>query len=161
MLKVGVLSDTHGGLPEAALERLRGCDRLIHAGDVGDGGVLELLEALGAPLTVVAGNIDPAASGLPLEVRLELAGASVLVRHIQPPPDRLPAYRLRELQESGVDVLVFGHSHKPLAEERGGVLFANPGSAGQPRYGLPASVGYLWLGDGPPRFELVPLPPRS
>ena len=159
-MRVGVLSDTHGHLPRGALALLAGTVHLIHAGDVG-GGVLEELVGLGLPLTVVRGNTDPAASGLPLEARLTLNGTSLLVRHIQPPPSRLSARQVEELAESGVQVLIFGHTHQPLAEERGGVLFANPGSAGQPRHGLPPSVGYLTLGDGPPRFEVVEFEERS
>ncbi len=155
-MKIGVISDTHGNLPDEALRRLEGVGHILHAGDVGEG-VLEALRTHGCPVTAGLGNTDDPASGLPLEARLALAGVTVGMRHIQSPPGRLALRQVEEVAASGIRVLVFGHTHQPLCEERGGVLYINPGSAGQPRFGLGASMGYLWLGEGEPRFELVEL----
>ena len=154
-MRIGVISDTHGTLPAEALERLRGVDHILHAGDVGEG-VLEELAELGIPMSVVRGNTDPESAGLPLEIRRKLEGVSILMRHIQPPPERLAPHQVEQFAHDGVRVVVFGHTHRPLAEERGGVLFINPGSAGQPRHGLPPSVGILTVQDGRAEFELLP-----
>ena len=126
--------------------------------------MLESLDALGAPLTVVAGNTDDPSPRLPLEARITLGGVRILVRHILPQPARLSARAVAEISADGTRVVVSGHSHRPHTEERGGVLFLNPGSAGQPRFGLPHSLGYLWLDESvatPPRFELVTFRPGS
>lgn len=157
---VGLISDTHGNLPADALRRLECVDHILHAGDVGEG-VLELLLATGIRVTAVLGNTDDPSSGLPLEARLDLGGVTVCMRHIQSPPGRLTAREVAVIAGTGAGILVFGHTHQPLCEERGGVWFINPGSAGQPRSGFPASLGYLWLGEGDPRFELVELSGNS
>lgn len=107
-------------------------------------------------MSVVRGNTDPESVGLPLEIRRTLGGVSILMRHIQPPPERLAPHQVEELVRDGVRVVVFGHTHRALSEERAGVLFINPGSAGQPRHGLPPSVGVLTLEDGKAEFELMP-----
>ncbi|NHF67547.1 metallophosphoesterase family protein [Xanthomonas hortorum] len=144
-LRIGLISDTHGLLRPEAVAALQGCAAIIHAGDVGKPEILTALQAL-APLHVIAGNIDntPWAAGLPETLDLLIAGVRLHVLH-----------DLKTLRpEVAADVIVSGHSHKPLVHMRDGVLYVNPGSAGPRRFSLPISVGTLWLGDGPPRAEL-------
>ena len=137
---VGVISDTHGLLRPEALERLRGVEHILHAGDVGGAGILNALQAV-APVTAIRGNIGtgPAWASLPAEARLELAGWRILVLH--------------DLKALGgapeADIVVSGHSHRPLVERRGGVLYLNPGAAGPRRFRLPVSVATLMLGPEP------------
>ena len=146
VLRVGLISDTHGLLRPAAMDFLRGCQRIIHAGDIGDVAILEALATL-APVTAVRGNNDRGAAlaGLPESVEIDL--------------DHVRAYVLHDLKEltidpraRGVHVVVSGHSHKPLVEEREGVLYVNPGSAGRRRFKLPIGVGELLI-DG---LEMMP-----
>ncbi|UGB39841.1 metallophosphoesterase family protein [Frateuria soli] len=139
MLRVGLISDTHGLLRPAAVDFLRGCQRIVHAGDIGDPVILEALMAI-APLTVVRGNNDRdgALARLPETATLEVGRVRLYVLHdlkelaIDPPAE-------------GIHVVVSGHSHKPLVEERAGVLYVNPGSAGRRRFKLPIGVGELLI----------------
>lgn len=139
MFRVGLISDTHGLLRPAAMDFLRGCQRIIHAGDIGGVALMEALSAV-APVTAVRGNNDrgEAFADLPPTATIELSGVRVHVLH-----------DLKELaidpRAQGVHVVVSGHSHKPLVEEREGVLYVNPGSAGRRRFRLPISVGELLI----------------
>ena len=147
-LIVGVVSDTHGLVREEALEALRGSDVILHAGDIGGNHVLQELGEL-APVIPVRGNVDGGwARLLPERRRLDLGGVPVLVLH-----DR--ALLGLEPHEEGLRVVVFGHSHQPLAEKRKGVLWFNPGSAGPRRFRLPVSVGRLVIEDGRVRHRLI------
>lgn len=149
-LTVGVVSDTHGLVRPEAVEALRGCDVILHAGDIGGNHVLEELGRL-APVIPVRGNVDGGwARLLPERRRLELGGASVLVLH-----DR--ALLSLDPGEEGLGVVVFGHSHQPLAERRKGVLWFNPGSAGPRRFRLPVSVGRLVIEGARVSPELIEL----
>lgn len=139
MFRVGLISDTHGLLRPAAVDFLHGCQRIIHAGDIGEPALLDALSAI-APLTAVRGNNDRdgALARLPETATLEVGRVRLYVLHdlkelaIDPPAE-------------GIQVVVSGHSHKPLVEEREGVLYVNPGSAGRRRFKLPIAVGELLL----------------
>ena len=148
---VGIISDTHGLLRSKALEALRGSDAIIHAGDVGREEILRALKQI-APLTVVRGNIDtsPWARKLPSTNVFEIAGKSIYVLHNIDELDLDPA-------AAGFSAVIFGHSHRPLIENRKDVLFFNPGSAGPKRFNLPISVGRLIIENGRLMPELVEL----
>jgi hypothetical protein len=147
-LTVGVVSDTHGLVRPEAKEALRGSDVILHAGDVGGSHVLEELGQL-APVIPVRGNVDGGwARLLPERRRLDLGGVSVLLLHDRALLGLDPA-------EEGLGVVVFGHSHQPLAEKQRGVLWFNPGSAGPRRFQLPVSVGRLVIEGGVVRPRLV------
>lgn len=137
MLRIGLLSDTHGLLRPEATAFLQGCDHIIHAGDVGDPSILGNLAAI-APLTAVRGNCDlgPWAGRLREAEFLQVGELLVYVLHDL---SRLTI----DPQAQGVRVVVSGHSHKPLVEDRDGVLFINPGSAGPHRFRLPVALGEL------------------
>ena len=137
MLRIGLISDTHGLLRPEAAAFLKGCDFIVHGGDIGDAGILETLRAM-APLTVVRGNNDrePWADAIAETEFLKVGGVLV--------------YALHDLSQIGIDpagaevrVVVSGHSHKPKIEEREGVLYVNPGSAGPRRFKLPIAVAEL------------------
>jgi uncharacterized protein len=134
---LGVISDTHGLLRPEAVEALRGSDMIVHAGDVGSPEVLRRLEEL-APVIAVRGNNDrePWAKDLPLSEAFEVGRASIYVLHDVNDLDLDP-------RAAGFSVVIAGHSHQPRSEERGGVLFFNPGSAGPRRFRLPISLGHL------------------
>jgi putative phosphoesterase len=134
MRRIGLISDTHGLLRPEAVAFLRGCDHIVHGGDVGDPAILDALAAI-APLTVVRGNIDsgPWAERLPETELVQLGELSVYVLHDLARLDIEPA-------AAGVSLVVSGHSHKPSITERRGVVYVNPGSAGPRRFKLPISV---------------------
>ena len=149
-LTVGVVSDTHGLLRPEALAALRGSDVILHAGDIGGNHVLQELGEL-APVIAVRGNVDGGwARLLPERRRLDLGSVAVLILH-----DR--SFLGLDPVEEGLGVIVFGHSHQPLAERRKGVLWFNPGSAGPRRFRLPVSVGRLVIEDGRVRHWLIEL----
>lgn len=151
---IGLIADTHGLLRPQAVAALEGADLIIHAGDVGRQLVLDGLRAL-APVAAVRGNVDtgPWAADLPDRLDMEADGLRIRVIHIRPRrPDRDVA--------DGADVVIFGHSHQPLVEESGGVLWVNPGSAGPQRFRLPVSIGHLHRrASGPAaRLEVLDVP---
>ena len=146
-----MLSDTHGLLRPEALAALRGVDHLLHAGDVGDAEILNQLRAV-APLTAIRGNIDtsgPCAT-LPATEAVELDGFLLYLVHALPDLDVKP-------EAAGIAAVIYGHSHKPVAETRNGVLYLNPGSAGPRRFSLPITVALLDLSPAGPAAEIVPL----
>ena len=137
MVRVGLISDTHGLLRPEAKSFLRGSDYIVHGGDIGDPAILEELAAL-APVIAVRGNNDSGTWAEPLHETEFLQAGEVLVYAIHD----LSQLAI-EPSEAGVRVVVSGHSHKPLIEERDGVLYINPGSAGPRRFKLPIAVGEL------------------
>jgi len=150
-MKIGLISDTHGLLRPQALAALQGCEQLIHAGDIGKPEILEALRGI-APLTVVRGNNDEDdswASDVLFSARLDIESVSIFVTHILADvPKPLP---------DGIQVVVIGHSHKPLIQQIDGVLYINPGSAGPRRFKLPVSVALLHIDDLGVRAEVVEL----
>jgi len=151
MIRIGVISDTHGLLRPEAVEALRGSDSIIHAGDIGDRAILTKLEEL-APVTAVRGNVDREkwTREIPETNVLEVAGVSVYVLHVLHKLDLKP-------EAAGFAAVVSGHSHIPRQEFKNGVLYFNPGSAGARRFRLPVSVGRLIVEDGKVRGEIVEL----
>ncbi len=145
LIRIGLISDTHGLLRPEAVAALAGCAKILHAGDVGKPEVLSGLQRV-APLQAIAGNVDQGhwAAGLPQTLDVVIAGVRIHMLHDL---NTLAA-------DVSADVIVSGHSHKPLVQRRDGVLYVNPGSAGRRRFSLPISVAQLWLGDGAPRAEL-------
>lgn len=139
MPRFGVISDTHGLLRAEALDLLRGSRHIVHAGDIGGPEILRQLAEL-APLTAVRGNNDhgPWAEALPEALTLDLEGLRIHVLHDLAELAIDPA-------AAGVRVVIAGHSHKPAVQERGGVLYLNPGSAGPRRFRLPIAVAELWV----------------
>lgn len=150
-MRIGVISDTHGLLRPEALAFLQGSDRIVHAGDIGDARILDALSAI-APLTVVRGNNDAAAwaDGVPDSALLEVGGLRLFALH------DLALLRIDPVAER-IAVVVSGHSHRPLAERRGAVLYLNPGSAGPRRFKLPISIAELRIEGGALTPRLVEL----
>jgi putative phosphoesterase len=145
-LRIGLVSDTHNLLRPEVLDFLRGCDHILHGGDICGPEVLEALRAM-APLTAVRGNNDVGAWARRLHVTETVRFGEVAVHMI---------HDLKELElPAGVRVVVSGHSHKPLVHERDGVLYVNPGSAGPRRFKLPISAGELRIAGPEVTAQLV------
>ena len=148
---VGLISDTHGLVRPEIFEAFQGVEQILHAGDVGDD-VLIQLRAI-APVSAVSGNTDaPGAPGLLKSLELELAGLTIHVSHGHelgsPTPEKL-------IQRYDADIIVFGHTHKPLVERSGRQLVVNPGAAGPRRFNLKPSVATLTIVDGRANATLV------
>lgn len=142
MTTVGLISDTHGLLRPEAIEYLGGCDIILHGGDVGKPEVIAGLEAI-APVHAIRGNVDraPWASAYPETMLVEIEDVSIYLVHSKDWLDLDPL-------AAGIDVVLCGHSHKPLVEEIDGVTYVNPGSAGPRRFSLPVSLGRMKVNGG-------------
>jgi putative phosphoesterase len=138
-MRIGLISDTHGLLRASALDALEGCRHILHAGDIGTPAVLEGLREL-APVSAIRGNVDRAHWAEPYAhtLTLELAAFTVHLVHDRNQLDV-------DLDTRSIDVVVSGHSHKPVIERTDRVLYVNPGSAGPRRFRLPIAVGLLEL----------------
>jgi uncharacterized protein len=148
---VGVISDTHGLLRPEAVDALAGADFIVHAGDIGSPEVLDRLSQIG-PVTAVRGNNDKGswARALPTTEVLEVGACFLYVVH------ELEALDL-DPRAAGFQAVITGHSHRPSAEMRGGVLFLNPGSAGPRRFKLPVGVARIEVDGSTLKHELVEL----
>lgn len=144
-LKIGIISDTHNVLREEVISHLQGCDYIIHAGDVCKEEVINRLNQL-TKTFVVRGNND--LLDLPDYLEIEMNQCLIYVVHDKRNiPDKL----------AGIDVVIYGHSHRYEQEEREGVLFLNPGSCGRRRFSLPLTMAFLWVEDNEIRIERINL----
>lgn len=124
-MKLAILSDTHGLLRPQVTEHLKGVDGILHAGDINRPEIVEKLKEF-APLFVVRGNNDKEwAEAIPRELTFSLEGVTFYMIHNKKEIGELP---------QGVNVVVFGHSHKYAREEKDGALWLNPGSCGPRRF---------------------------
>ncbi len=137
IVKIGVISDTHSLLRSEAMAALAGVERIIHGGDVGGEDILDALAAI-APVTAVRGNTDyePWAARLPATELIEVGKRSLYVVH------DIEDLGLDPVAAS-IDMVIYGHSHRPVLEKLGVVWYLNPGSAGPRRFSLPVTVSLL------------------
>ncbi len=158
VMKIGIVSDTHGYLDPQLPEVLAGVDVILHAGDVGSRLVLEDLERI-AEVHVVRGNVDPSELNLPPSLTVRLDNLQIEMQHQLSIPQQDVEHwaddsalqksnpeRCRQFLETfdrGTKVVVFGHSHNPCLLTIGHKVFINPGSAGKKRFSLPRCYGLL------------------
>ena len=135
---IGVISDTHGLVRPEVLPVFAGAALIIHAGDIGTSEVLKLRSI--APVIAVRGNNDKDAwaSAIPETKVIQFGNVSIYVLHDLKEIDLSPG-------AAGYQVVVSGHSHRPLIDRREGVLYVNPGSAGPRRFKLPVTVARLTI----------------
>jgi hypothetical protein len=150
-VKLGVISDTHRLMRPEALRALEGSELIVHAGDVGAPEILAALERI-APVHAIRGNIDTAAwaQTLPEQREVQVENARIWMLHDANELALDPAVE-------GYQAVISGHSHRPKIDERGGVLFLNPGSAGPRRFRLPVTVARCEVRGKSIRAELVTL----
>ncbi|WOH75560.1 metallophosphoesterase family protein [Bradyrhizobium sp. NDS-1] len=136
MLRIGIISDTHGLLRPEAERGLTGVDHIIHAGDIGRPEIVDALRRI-APVTAIRGNVDSGewAHQYPDTKLMHLAGKSIYVLH--------DLKTLKSDPGAGIGVIVSGHSHMPKIDRVDGVLYLNPGSAGPRRFKLPITLATL------------------
>ena len=148
---IGVISDTHGLLRPEVMKSFKGVDLILHAGDVGDPEVIDHLETV-APVVAVRGNMDYGswADRLPVSKSLIISKTNLFLIHDIEWIDRQMALQ-------SYQVIITGHTHRPLIDNKSKVLFFNPGSAGHQRHGHSVSVGKLFLCNGKLDAQLVEL----
>lgn len=148
-MRIAILSDTHGLLRPQVVERLKTADAILHGGDINRQDIVDQLEQY-APLYVVRGNNDKQwAEAIPHHLSVTLDGVAFYMVHNKKeiPPDL-----------SGVDVVVFGHSHKYVQEEKDGVLWLNPGSCGPRRFHQEITMMMAQVSGGTIQVEKVTIP---
>ncbi len=152
---IGVISDTHGLLRPEVFTVFEDVDLILHAGDVGREEILVDLSSL-APVVAVTGNVDgfALAERLPESRTVDAEQIKIFMTHICGSPSRL---RTQFQLAREADVVIFGHTHKPVAEDHFGALFFNPGSAGPRRFRLPVTVGRLRVDGQQVSSEIVTL----
>jgi putative phosphoesterase len=157
-MRLGIIADTHGLLRPEVFRAFDGVDHILHAGDVGPPSLLDELRVI-APVTAVYGNTDgfDLRGALPEVATVELDGFTIVVTH----GDQFGSPTPEKLHDAfpQAEVIVFGHTHRPLLTLVDVVVTVmNPGGAGPRRFGLPPSVGIMELEPGiPPRARLLPL----
>lgn len=148
-MKLAILSDTHGLLRPEVAEKLKTADVILHGGDINKQSIVDGLRRY-APLYMVRGNNDKEwAQAIPHDLTLTLEGVTFALVHNK---KELPA----DLE--GVNVVVFGHSHKYVQEEKGGILWLNPGSCGPRRFHQEITMMMAELEDGKIQVEKVTIP---
>ena len=148
-MNLAILSDTHGLLRPEVAEHLKTADAILHGGDVNKPGIVDQLERY-APLYVVRGNNDKEwAEQIPHDLTITLGGVTFYMVHNK---KEVPA------DLTGVDAVVFGHSHKYLLEERDGVLWLNPGSCGPRRFHQEITMMMAEVENGTLRVEKIVIP---
>lgn len=155
MLKVGIISDTHGFLDPAIKSIFRGVTHILHAGDIGLPWLILELEEI-APVTAVIGNTDHGLTCKETEL-VTLANRKFLVHHIVDVSSLSEDLERRIIHENP-DVVVFGHTHKRYCQSHGKTLYFNPGYSGRPKLDLSRSIAILHCDDSgiiPEYFELA------
>ena len=148
-MKLAILSDTHGLLRPQVLEYLKSADVILHGGDINRQSIVDQLRQI-APLYIVRGNNDKDWAGeIPHDLTVTLDGVRFYLVHNK---KEVPA----DLQE--IDVVVFGHSHKYVQEEKDGVLWLNPGSCGPRRFHQEITMMLAQAADGKVQVEKITIP---
>ena len=149
---LGLISDTHGLIRPGVHSALTGVELILHAGDVGGTAILDELRLI-APVRAVFGNTDPPDHPeLSTELSVQVNGLRVHVSHGNevgsPTPEKLA-------ERYDADVVIYGHTHRPLVTRKDGMLFVNPGAAGPKRFNISPSVARLTIVDGRAEVEII------
>ena len=148
-MRLAILSDTHGLLRPQVVEYLKTADAILHGGDINKPAIVEQLQQF-APLYIVRGNNDKEwAEDIPHDLTVTLEGVTFFMVHNK---KEVPA------DLSGVDVVVFGHSHKYAQEEKSGVLWLNPGSCGPRRFHQEITMMMAEIEGGTIQVEKIDIP---
>ena len=148
-MKIAILSDTHGLLRPEVVEQLKNADAILHGGDINKQSIVDELRQY-APLYVVRGNNDKEwAEEIPHDLTVTLEDVTFYMVHNK---KEVPA------DLSGLDVVVFGHSHKYVEEEKDGVWWLNPGSCGPRRFHQEITMMMAEVADGQIRVEKIDIP---
>lgn len=148
-MKLAILSDTHGLLRPQVVEHLKTADAILHGGDINKPAIVEQLQQY-APLYIVRGNNDKEwAEAIPHDLTVTLEGVTFFMIHNK---KEVPA------DLSGVDVVVFGHSHKYVQEEKDGLLWLNPGSCGPRRFHQEITMMMAKIEGGTIQVEKIDIP---
>ena len=149
--KIGIISDTHGLLRQSVVKSFKDVDLIVHAGDIGKPEVLDTLQTI-VQVHPVRGNVDGGkwTDKLPFTEVVQVGQIYLYVLHDINELDLDPA-------AAGFNAVISGHSHIPKIEERNGILYINPGSAGPRRFKYPVSIAFLYIKGNVIETEIVEL----
>lgn len=160
MKRIGVLSDTHlrgydQHLQEIVSRHFADTDLIIHAGDMVHTEVLDVFHGLGKDVVAVCGNMDgpDVRAAYPLQRVIQVEGVSIGITHGWGSPAGL-RQRIRN-GFTGVDAIVYGHSHEGFAGMEAGIFFFNPGSPTDSRFTTDRTVGIITVHDGIIKGDLI------
>lgn len=151
-MKIAILSDTHGLLRPEVEEYLKTADVILHGGDINKQSIVDQLRQYG-PRYIVRGNNDKEwAQGIPHHLTITLEGVTFYMVHNR-----------KEIGENldHVDVVVFGHSHKYVQEEKEGLLWLNPGSCGPRRFHQEITMMMAQVSEGRIQVEKISIPHQA
>jgi len=153
-MKIGVIADTHipdraKDIPPQILEAFKGVDMVIHSGDFVEISVMDKLKTVCKDVRAVWGNMDPyeVRKGLPEKEILKIGNYKIGIMHGYGPPNKLIDLLSEIFKDEGVNIIIFGHSHSPVNEKRGDILYFNPGSATDKIFALYNSYGIIEIND--------------
>ncbi|MCR5008581.1 MAG: metallophosphatase family protein [Oribacterium sp.] len=149
-MKIAIISDTHSLLRPEVENKIRDCDYILHGGDIASKETFERIKEI-APAYFVRGNADKDwAKDIPVEQDIELEGYRFYMVH-----------NIKHIREdlSGIDFVVYGHSHKYENREKDGIKYLNPGSCGPRRFTQPVTFMIMTIDDGSYRIEKVDISP--
>ncbi|ABG59924.1 metallophosphoesterase family protein [Cytophaga hutchinsonii] len=134
-MKIGLLSDTHSYIDDTILNYFKECDEIWHAGDFGNIGVYDKLNAF-KPTLGVYGNIDGQDVRIVLKEDLifEREGATIYMTHIGGSPGKYSPRVKKVIAAHKPTIFICGHSHilRVVSDPMyGGMLYLNPGAAGK------------------------------
>ena len=132
--RIAILSDTHGLLRPEVLDAIAGCDAIIHGGDINKPEIIERLQEI-APVYVVRGNNDKEwAEHIPATLTFQIEGCRFFLVHNKKEVPKIL---------TGIDAVIFGHSHKYFEKIIDGRLWLNPGSCGKRRFDQEITLAIL------------------
>ena len=149
-MKIAIISDTHSLLRLEVENKIRDCDYILHGGDIASKDTFERIKEI-APAYFVRGNADKDwAKDIPVEQEIELEGYRFYMVH-----------NIKHIREdlSGIDFVVYGHSHKYENRQKDGITYLNPGSCGPRRFTQPVTFMIMTIDDGLYSIEKVDISP--
>lgn len=149
-MKIAIISDTHSLLRPEVENKIRDCDYILHGGDIASKDTFERIKEI-ASAYFVRGNADKDwAKDIPVEQEIELEGYRFYMVH-----------NIKHIREdlSGIDFVVYGHSHKYENRQKDGITYLNPGSCGPRRFTQPVTFMIMTIDDGLYSIEKVDISP--
>lgn len=154
MKKIGVISDTHGFIPQQVFSFFDTCDEIWHAGDIGNLQTYNTLQDF-KPVVAVYGNMDgyDLRYQIPKTQLFNCEDARILITHIGGYPGHYDLSILPVIEREKPKIFVAGHSHilRIMFDQKHNLLHINPGAAGHQGFHLKATLVRFNIENGTPK----------